>query len=231
MARDDKAKAPAPAGARKDEPAAAPPKKKSRTMLIVVAAVSTVLLLAGGGGAAWYFLRAGKHEATEATAKAPPKPAEKARPALFVPIETFTVNLQQENGEHYLQTTFTLKVADGAVEQSIKQQMPEIRSRLLLLLSSKRPSELASIEGKQALANQIAGEVNSVLNPGAPRPAAAAAKTEAPAATADPGAAKPDAAKAEPGAPPAPAPAKAPAPAPDNEGPVLSVLFTNFIIQ
>lgn len=234
MAKDDKAKAPAPAGARKEEPGAAPPKKKSRTMLIVVVAASTVLLLAGGG-AAWFFLRAGKHEAPEAAGKAAPKPAEKPKPALFVPLETFTVNLQQENGEHYLQTTLTLKVADNTVEQSIKQQMPEIRSRLLLLLSSKRPSELASVEGKQALANQIAGEVNSVLNPGAARPAAAAAKTEAPAAAPDPGTAKPEAAKAEPGASPAPAAAPAPAPAPasapDTEGPVLSVLFTNFIIQ
>jgi flagellar FliL protein len=186
--KDDKAKTPAPA--RKDEPAAAPAKKKGRMTRIVVIAGATALLLAAGSGAAWYYLRPAHGEKAAAPGKAAPKRAEKPRPALFVALETFTVNLQQENGDHYLQTTLTLKVADAAVEQSVKQQMPEIRSRLLLLLSSKRPSELTAVEGKQALANQIAGEVNAVLDPGAA--------------------------------------AAAPA---GSERPVLSVLFTNFIIQ
>jgi len=192
--KDDKAKAAAPAAARKEEPAAAAVKKKGGKTLIIVAAASAVVLL-GGGGAAWYFLRAAHASTADAAGKAGAKHAEKPKPGVFVPLETFTVNLQAENGERFLQTTLTLKVADDEVEQSLKQQMPEIRSRLLLLLSSKSPSELTSVDGKQTLANQIAGEVNAVLVPGA---------------------AKPD--------PAHPAP-------PKPGGPVLSVLFTNFIIQ
>ena len=45
---------------------------------------------------------------------------------------------------------------------------------LLLLLSSKKPSEILSTEGKQALANEIAAAVNQVLDP-QPKPAAGAA--------------------------------------------------------
>ncbi|MCC7485306.1 MAG: flagellar basal body-associated protein FliL [Burkholderiales bacterium] len=215
MAKDDKAKA-APGGARKDEPAAAPPKqKKGRTLVMAIAALA--VLAAGGGGAGWWFLREAPAATDAAKGAGVRKPPERPKAVLYVPLETFTVNLQPENGEHFLQTTLSLRVADSATEQAIKQFMPDIRSRLVLLLSSKKPSDLATIDGKQGLANQIAGEVNTVLDPGAARPAG----KPAPAPAAQPA---PADAASTPAAP-------APAPAPEPQGPVLSVLFTNFIIQ
>jgi hypothetical protein len=54
--------------------------------------------------------------------------------------------------------------------------LPEIRSKLNLLLSSKRPSELATVAGKKKLAIEIATEANSVLGiHNAPEPVAAPA--------------------------------------------------------
>lgn len=190
-----------------------PAVKPRRRKLIVIAAASTALVLAAAAGTAWYLAR------PKSPAEAAPPPAkakaEKPKQVIFVPLETFTVNLQPESGDRYLQTTLSLKVGDPGVEQAIKQQMPEVRSRLLLLLSSKRASELTSVEGKQALANQIAAQVNQVLNPGAVAPAAKAPEAGAPSEGKPAGAAAP------------PAPQQEPAP----DGPVLSVLFTNFIIQ
>ena len=166
MAKEKKPDAPAKA----QEAPAAPKKKRSKWLLI---APALVVVLAAAGAGAWYWLRpapAGDHAAT---AKEPPKPKPAdTKPPIFVALEAFTVNLQPEAGDHLLQTTFSLKVADTAIEQALKQQMPDIRSRLLLLLSSKRPSELSSIAGKQQLAGQIASEVNHVLNPEAAKPAA-----------------------------------------------------------
>jgi len=134
--------------------AAAPKKKKGKGLLYAVIGV-VVLLLAGGGGAAYFLLQ----PKPEADAKPGAKPAAKTEkpkaPPVYVSMETFTVNLQPENGEHLLQTTFSLKVADAGVESALKQTLPEVRSRLLLLLSSKKPSEILSTEGKQALANEI----------------------------------------------------------------------------
>ena len=183
MAREERTKPAEGGGARKAEAAPPAKPKKRNTLLIVVITLVAVVILGGGGFAAWHFLVAQQPAAKGAKGKAPATAAtaEKPKPAIFVALETFTVNLQQENGEHYLQTTLTLKVTDSAVEQSIKQQMPEIRSRLLLLLSSKRPSELTSVEGKQTLANQIADEVNKVLNPGAAKAAAKGAEGATPA--------------------------------------------------
>ena len=199
-----------------------PGAKPKRRKLIVIAALASTLVLAAVGGAAWYLARPkNPAEATAAPAPVAKPKADKSKPAIFVPLETFTVNLQPESGDRYLQTTLSLKVADTAVEQAIKQQMPEIRSRLLLVLSSKRASELTSIEGKQALANQIAGQINHVLNPGAAPPPPL--KSPEPAVVPSPDKA------AEAGAPAA---SKAPVPQePAADGPVLSVLFTNFIIQ
>jgi flagellar FliL protein len=186
MATKAPAKAPESADAAKTEA----PAKSGRKKWIVIALVA-VLLLGGGGGAAWYFLSGSQEEPVDAkSGKKSDKAADKSKkadpgkPPVFVSLETFTVNLQPEAGDHVLQTTFSLKVNGPDVDKSIKTFMPEVRSRLLLLLSSKKPSELATIEGKQALADQIAGEVNKVLQ--------------------QQGAA---------------------------EAPVLSVFFTNFIIQ
>ena len=158
----------------------AAPKPPLRGKRLVLLATIVTSMLAAGAGAAWLMLAPPDAEpsepeaaATDAEEKAAPKTAaakaaarprvDKAAPPVFVALETFTVNLQAENGDHMLQTTLSLKITDPAVEAALKLHMPEIRSRLLLLLSSKKPSELSSVEGKQALASLIGEDVNAVL--------------------------------------------------------------------
>ena len=123
--------------------------KKSRLLIIVLAAL---LVLGGGGGAAaWYFL--GQKAETHA-----PKAADAvdlSKPPVFLPMEAFTVNLQPENGEQFLQTSFTLQVSNQAQLDLIKLYMPHVRSRLLLLLSGKKASEILTVEGKNKLSEEI----------------------------------------------------------------------------
>ncbi len=124
----------------------AEPPKKSKTLVIVLA---LLIILAGGGAGAWYFL-------VYKTAVQPAHAAHvAAKPPVFLPMEAFTVNLQAENGEQFLQTSFTLQVVDQAQIDLIKLYMPHVRSRILLLLSSKKPSEILSVEGKTTLAEEI----------------------------------------------------------------------------
>src|SRR4051812_45953664 len=141
--------------ARKDDPKAAPATpqaapapKKSRKLLWTGIAAAVLLVLGAGGAAAYFALQPDDARAEGEPKSEPKKAAEKAKPAIFVGLELFTVNLQPESGDHFLQTSLSLKVADSGVEQSIKLLMPEIRSRLIFVLSSKKPSELASTEGK-----------------------------------------------------------------------------------
>jgi flagellar FliL protein len=123
--------------------AAAPPKSKMKLIIIVVVALLAII----GGAAGWFLTRSA------------PNPAEhkevKAEPAEYVPVDSFTVNLQPENGEQYLQIQFSLQVANAKEVELMKKNMPIVRSRLLLLLSGKKASEIATVAGKRALAAEI----------------------------------------------------------------------------
>ena len=86
---------------------------------------------------------------------APPKP----KPTKFMDLELFTVNLNADEGRQYLQVGLTIKIKETPVEQEIGKQMPDIRNRILMLLSSKKSSEVNSIVGKQQLSQQIVEEI------------------------------------------------------------------------
>ena len=146
-------KAAAPAGD-------APAKKKGKTL--VIAAVAGVLLLGGGGAGAYFFLAKGKGGEEQAADAKPEKKAEKKAP-VFVNLDPFTVNLQDEDGAHYLQVGIVLEATDAGVVDQIKLHMPVIRNRVLLLLSSKRADELLTLAGKQKLADEIAEESRKPL--------------------------------------------------------------------
>ncbi|MFC0253127.1 flagellar basal body-associated protein FliL [Massilia consociata] len=136
----------------KADAAAAPAGSKKKLM---IAALAAVLLLGGGGGAAWFFMQGG-----DAAAEDTPKASKKKKKASnvkphYVPVEAFTVNLQPENGEQYLQVQFTLQVDGPEQATLIKDNMAIVRNRVLLLLSGKKASEISTVEGKQQLAAEI----------------------------------------------------------------------------
>lgn len=125
------------------------PIKKKRSKLPLILGVVILVLLAGGG-AAWHLL---KPTSTDAAANA--SEATSASKPLFVTLEPFTVNLAEEGGDHYLQVGIVYQVNDDKIGDSMKLHMPILRNRLLLLLSAKHPSELASSEGKKKLVEEL----------------------------------------------------------------------------
>ncbi len=147
------AKAEKPAQAT-DAPA---PPKKSKTKLIIIVAV---VVLALGGGAAAFFLLKPAH---------PPGDEKKEheavveKPAIYVELGTFTANLVHEEGDRYLQTSISLKITNPELTEKVKAANPEILHRVNMLLQSKRPSELASYEGKQKLGDQIKAQIEYIL--------------------------------------------------------------------
>lgn len=139
-----KAAAPAAEGA---------PPKKGKKLLIIVAAALVLVLGAGGAGA--YVLmgkKGGKGKEKEAEAEV--KKAEK-KPSVFTALDPFTVNLADKDRDHYLQIGLTYEVNGKDVEEEVKSQMPLIRSHILLLLTSKTATELATAEGKARLAGEL----------------------------------------------------------------------------
>lgn len=141
-----------------DAEVAAPPASKKKLIIIIAA----VLLLAGGGGGAWFFMHknAGDH-------KKEVKHEEPAHPPVFVTLETFTVNLQPDPEEKFLQLEISLQVASPEEAELLKVQMPAVRNRLLMLLTSKNASDISTSEGKRQLSDEIIIEVKKPFSKGA----------------------------------------------------------------
>lgn len=142
------------------QPAEAKPKpRKKRGLLIAL----VLLVLLGAGGGAWFFLQEQDGEAgAGAKAEAPKEPE---KPAVFFNLDSFTVNLQPEAGDQYLQVGLVVKVKDNATLELLKTQLPEIRNGILLLLSSKRASEISTVPGKEKLSGEILALVRKPLPP------------------------------------------------------------------
>lgn len=143
-------KAPAKAA----EKTEAAPAGKSKKKLIIIIAAAVLLVLVLGGSAAILLSK------KSAPGKEKEHKAEPAKAPVFLPLEPFTVNLQSEGGDKYLQVSMTLQVPDEEQVNLIKTNMPQVRSRLLLLLSSKDASEILSLEGKEKLVSEIVERVN-----------------------------------------------------------------------
>jgi flagellar protein FliL len=139
-----------------DENAEAPASKKSKKKLFIILAG---LLLTIGGGSAWYFVSSGD-KAPAAAQHEPPKPP------VFLALDQFTVNLQSAGGtDQFLQVAFTLQLANQEEVELFKTYMPLVRSRLLLLLSSKKAEEINGVDGKKKLSEEIIAQVKQPFVP------------------------------------------------------------------
>jgi flagellar FliL protein len=135
------------------------PKKKGKMMLLIIIAVVLLLL---GGGAAYYFLVMSKpadEHAEEEVVK------EKPEVVVFLPLEPFTVNLvtADDRDAQFLQVAINLKLSEDADGQMIKKHMPEVRNRILMVLTSKSPADINSEKGKRALLDEISAELRKPL--------------------------------------------------------------------
>jgi flagellar protein FliL len=131
------------------------PKKSSKKLIMIAGGIVAIVLAAGGG---WYFAK-GKNDAAhvEEVKVIPPKVP------IFVALEPYTVNLKREEDDQYLQLGITLKVFEAEIEAKIKSSQPEIRSKILQLLTTKTASELLTAEGKTKLVREITALGNAVL--------------------------------------------------------------------
>jgi flagellar FliL protein len=187
---------------------APPPKKKGK--LIIFIAIGVLVLVLGGGGAAYFLMKKkpveevvdGEEPAKEAKAKKKDKKADHAAPSFYKFDKAFTVKLQTEQQEAYLQAEVQLRVLDAAALEMLKPYDPELKHRIMLILLAKKASELVTAQGVQRLSNEIRETVNNTLEPPVVKKGAKD-KVEA----------------------------KEPADAAAPDAPVQAVLFTSFIIQ
>ncbi len=104
------------------------------------------------------------------------KPANAAAPAtveapaapIFLAMEPFTVNLRPGGQGRFLHVGVTLKVRDAKSQAQINLYMPEVRNRVLMLLSDRSSETLVSPSDKAKLAEEVLVALNKPFVPNQP---------------------------------------------------------------
>jgi flagellar FliL protein len=136
--------------------AQAPPvKKRLPTKAITLVAVALLL----GAAGAFMYLNRPLAPGSQAATKVEPR-----KVPTFLDLDQFTVNLAEQEQDRYMQIKFSLEVASNEAEATIKDMMPALRSEILLVLGSRQAADLASREGKEALAKDIVDAANRSLD-------------------------------------------------------------------
>ena len=143
-------------------------KKGGKVKWIVLLLV--LLLLAGGGGAAYWFLM-GPGAVSEDDAQGQEGDrADKAPRADFVPeivtLDPFVVNLADPLGRRFLRMTLDVEVLNRPAIADVQRNSSRIRDAVILLLAGKSFADLASMEGKITLKNQIVERLNQIVGGG-----------------------------------------------------------------
>lgn len=141
------------APAKESEQAASGKKKGSKLPLVLIL---LVVLVGVGGFVGWTQLRGGSSQAPEKASPATPPPV--------VSIKPFVVNLQDPGDiTRYLKLEFDLELRPGSQVKEVETRMSEIRDAVIVLLGSKKSGDLATVEGKDRLRDEIITRVNSRL--------------------------------------------------------------------
>ncbi len=78
-------------------------------------------------------------------------------------LDTFIVNLADSERNRYLRVTMDLELMAETDMNKLSERLPQIRDRILMILPSKRFEDIASMEGKTALRDEIIGKLNGLF--------------------------------------------------------------------
>jgi flagellar FliL protein len=141
--------------------------KKSKKKLLIVVGV-TFLILLGGGGLAWKMGFAskllGRSPQPEQIQSAATEGTKQMGPTYS--LGSFIVNLNDPVRRSYLKVKAELELNDEKVSKEVDQRLPQLRDSIILLLSSKSFEEVASMEGKMHLRQELLGQLNHHLGEG-----------------------------------------------------------------
>lgn len=74
---------------------------------------------------------------------------------MFVSLEPFTVSLRDDDGSKILYVGITLRVMDQASLDLITDYMPEVRDRVLRILTRQGTRQIQASDGREVIASQL----------------------------------------------------------------------------
>lgn len=120
-------------------------------LLLVIIIGATV------GATMWFISRdsapaaaAAPGQVSQAPVQAPVVPA-----PIFAELDPFTVTLYGELRNRILYTAITLRLGDEASRKQVTDYMPEVRDRILKVLSAQQLPVIQTPEGRQALGDSL----------------------------------------------------------------------------
>jgi flagellar protein FliL len=150
---------------------AAPPvaeEKKSGGKLKWIILIVLLLMLGGGGFAAYWFLLgpgaqppAQTEEGSEQPGPEASQQQQKMAPEMIT-LPSFIVNLADPLGRRFLRLTLDVELVSKEAADELQRSDSRVRDAIILLLSSKSYANLASMESKITLKNEIVERLNQI---------------------------------------------------------------------
>jgi flagellar basal body-associated protein FliL len=83
----------------------------------------------------------------------------------MITLEPFTVNLATAVGSQprYVRLNLTVELEEGADDSEFKAKTPRVRDTVINLLNSKKPTDLATTEGRELLKDEMKRSLNGFL--------------------------------------------------------------------
>lgn len=94
------------------------------------------------------------------------KDAKKALEAFkMVQLEQFTVNLSTPGSVNpkFVRVNVAIRVPNADAETELNSKMPQVRNAIIDLFNSKRPNDLATVEGREYLKEEIKNALNGFM--------------------------------------------------------------------
>lgn len=114
--------------------------------------------------------QAGGHGAPAAAAggghgEAPAEGAQTTDTRFFALGDVLT-NLSGPASSNYIKLNINFEISKDTDEEDLKKRKPQMRDRIISILNAKKPVELSSADGQNALKEEIRAVVNSTLTKG-----------------------------------------------------------------
>ena len=139
----------------------------SKKVIIIISIAVFVFMAAIGGGffLLWSKMSQMNVAGTEAAATEEGTEGEEEPDTIgpMYSLDSFVVNLAEAGGNRYLRVTMELELADEMLRSELDQRLPQVRNAMLMILPSKRPDEINTVDGKLALRDQLIDELNSFM--------------------------------------------------------------------
>ncbi|WP_322998382.1 flagellar basal body-associated FliL family protein [Castellaniella sp.] len=119
-----------------------------------------VIIGASVGGTMLFLNRTGMTSPAAQTANTPPAAPPVVPAPIFAELEPFTVTLYGETRNRILYTAITLRLADEPSRKQIQDYMPEVRDRILKVLSAQELARIQTPDGRLALSTAIKNELS-----------------------------------------------------------------------